>query len=243
MDSLRPRLFVELGVLHGASYFTFCQGSARNGGTTRCFAVDTWKGDEHTGSYDEDVWRHVTLFNSDRYSAFSTLLRQSFDQAAGLFKDGSIELLHIDGLHTYEAVRHDFETWLPKLAPHGVVLFHDSNVHDRNFGVARLVRELEGRYSCFEFLHGYGLAVVAAGGTVPPALRALFEASNDVSRAAQIRQVYGRLGAAIGERLELQNGQQAGARLRSELAQVQSDLANAQEELVKREHGLGGGSP
>src|SRR3954451_5497851 len=164
MDSLRPRLFVELGVLHGVSYFTFCQGSARNGGTTRCFAVDTWKGDEHTGSYDEDVWRHVTLFNSDRYSAFSTLLRQSFDQAAGLFKDGSIALLHIDGLHTYEAVRHDFETWLPKLAPHGVVLFHDSNVHDRNFGVARLVRELEGRYSCFEFLHGYGLAVVAAGG-------------------------------------------------------------------------------
>ena len=139
MDALRPRLFVELGTLHGVSYFTFCQGSARNGGTTRCFAVDTWQGDEHTGSYGEDVWDHVTLFNSVRFSAFSTLLRRSFDEAAVLFEDGSIDLLHIDGLHTYEAVRHDFETWQPKLAPHGVVLLHDSNVHERNFGVARLV--------------------------------------------------------------------------------------------------------
>jgi glycosyltransferase involved in cell wall biosynthesis len=218
MDALRPRLCVELGTLHGVSYFTFCQGSARNGGTTRCFAVDTWQGDEHTGLYTEEVWRHVASFNSERFGAFSTLLRRKFDDAVGLFEDGSIDLLHIDGLHTFEAVRHDFETWLPKLAPAGIILFHDSNVHERDFGVARFMRELEGRYPIFEFLHGYGLSVVAAGGAVPAALRVLFGASKDVSLAAQIRQVYCRLGAGIGQRLELQHERERVANLRSEVA-------------------------
>ena len=56
MEAMRPRSFVELGSLHGVSYFTFCESAHRQGGTTRCFAVDTWKGDEHTGFYNEDVW-------------------------------------------------------------------------------------------------------------------------------------------------------------------------------------------
>ena len=84
---------------------------------TRCLAVDTWQGDEHAGSYGEDVYESAArLSRSHAYGAFSRLLRMTFDEARRHFADGSIDLLHIDGLHTYDAVAQDFETWLPKLS-------------------------------------------------------------------------------------------------------------------------------
>jgi len=161
IQEISPTVFVELGTHTGNSYFGFCQAVAEAGLGTRCYAIDTWQGDAHAGEYSDEVFATVDAYNSAHYSGFSQLLRMTFDQAVDSFADASIQLLHIDGLHTYEAVRHDFETWLPKLAPGAVVLFHDTNIFERGFGVWRLWDELQVRYPySLAFPHSCGLGVL-----------------------------------------------------------------------------------
>ena len=182
---LQPRTLVELGTDRGESYFAFCQSVLENKTGTQCFAIDHWRGDAHAGSYDETTFKDVTAHNRSHYAHFSTLIRSTFDEALDRFAQESIDLLHIDGHHTEEAVRHDLEAWLPKLRPGGILLLHDIAMHGRDFGVWKVWAELAARGRSWSFVQPPGLGVwekPPAGG-LPPLLETLF-ASPDESRTS-----------------------------------------------------------
>ncbi|WP_205028334.1 glycosyltransferase [Oleisolibacter albus] len=204
IDALRPRLFVELGTHKGDSYSAFCQAVVAAESDTLCYAVDTWQGDPQAGLYGDEVLRDLEAYHTPRYDRFSTLIRSTFDEALSYFADGSIDLLHIDGLHTYEAVRHDFESWRPKLSGRGVVLFHDINVREREFGVWRFWDEVRQTCPGLGIPFGHGLGVLAVGPQVPPALARILDAPAEEQQG--ILQLFHRLGrglAAEGDRVRL----------------------------------------
>ena len=162
--ALRPALLVELGVHRGDSYFGMCQTVQENGISCKCYGVDTWTGDAHAGFYDESVFDEVNEYNEENYPAFSRLLRSTFDEAQENFGNSTIDLLHIDGLHRYQAVRHDFDLWYPKVRPGGVVLLHDTAARQGDFQVWKLWEELTGEFPTLEFTHSWGLGILRKPG-------------------------------------------------------------------------------
>jgi GT2 family glycosyltransferase len=214
VDALAPHTVVELGTMTGNSFAAFAQGVQTLGLDAACYAIDTWKGDPHTGFFGEEVFEDWSAFHDRHFGAFSRIVRSTFDEALTKFEDGSVDLLHIDGFHTYESVRHDFESWLPKLSTKAVVLLHDVNVRERDFGVWQFWEELKDRYPCFGFLHGHGLGVVGVGRELPPPLRWLFEhVSPDGQSTYIVRHFFGTLGEAL-----------VGQRRQTVLAEIQTDL-------------------
>ena len=110
-------------------------------------------------------------------------------------------MLHIDGLHTYDAVRHDFENWRAKLSSRAIVLLHDVNVREGDFGVWRYWDELRTQWPSFTFSHGHGLGVLAVGDDVAPELSWLVELESDSDEALLVRRFFSSLGDAL--RLQL----------------------------------------
>src|SRR5215472_13495338 len=197
VELLDPRILVELGTQHGVSYCSFCQAVDELKLPTRCFAVDTWKGDAHATYYKESVYTDLVAEHC-RYKSFSKLLRMTFDEALPQFSDTSVDLLHIDGLHYYEAVKKDYETWRSKLSNRAVVLFHDTMETHDDFGVHQLWRELSLNFPSFNMEHGHGLGILAVGAHPPQAILDFLSTANDHPEATRD------LFAALGRRVLLE---------------------------------------
>jgi predicted O-methyltransferase YrrM len=140
--SLGPATIVEIGRFKGGSTLVFA--TAKDPDAT-LWSYDLG-GERAPGIVGEEVDAEIE----------STLVRFGRDRGVHLVRAdsrsaeppaGGCDLLFIDGDHSYEGVRADYEHWQTAVRPGGHLLFHDAEQPERyaavSPGVARLVAEID----------------------------------------------------------------------------------------------------
>jgi glycosyltransferase involved in cell wall biosynthesis len=148
----QARTVVDLGVDHGFSTFVWGLAARKHGGCV--FGVDMFEGDQFTGkrnTFDEVTER----VKQHKLESCVKICRSDFSSLACVWSK-PIDILHIDGNHTLEAVREDFESWSPHVKPDGIILFHDTHVEE--FGVKDFFASLDPE-CCTSFSHSFGLGI------------------------------------------------------------------------------------
>ena len=144
-------IFVEVGVWKGHSISYLVNKLKQNNNINNCkiYAVDLV---EETTDYNilrdnnanveiekikEIYEKNLELTNTRSYI---TDIKKCSWEAADLFENESIDFCFIDADHTYDSVRKDIISWLPKIKKNGILSGHDYS--DNHPGVPKAVKEL-----------------------------------------------------------------------------------------------------
>lgn len=151
---LRPRRVLEIGTARGGSLYLWLQAAAQD---ATVVSVDLPSG-EFGGGYSS---ARIPLYQSfARSGQCLHLLREdshspeTLEQVTRCFGKEEVDFLFIDGDHTYEGVKADFEQYAPLVRAGGVIALHDilPNAREPAVQVHRLWAQLRDLYQGAEFV-------------------------------------------------------------------------------------------
>ena len=153
VNTIKPKTIVELGVDWGFSSFVFANALSQVNVFGKVYGVDLFTGDGHAGERDtyDSVKETINKFNIKNLE----IIKGDFTEVSKTWNI-PINILHIDGYHTYDAVKNDFTNWSKFVKEDGIVLFHDTAVE--YFGIKDFFKELKNGYK-LEFKHSAGLGI------------------------------------------------------------------------------------
>lgn len=150
VSKIKPEVTVDLGVDYG--YSLFCLANPKIG---TVYGIDSFEGDIHAGHHTDAHEKVLQVINDNDYQNIK-LIKGFFDDVAVTW-DKPIDILHIDGLHTYDAAMNDYQTWKKFLKPDSVIIMHDTTAFK---GVKKVFDEID--LPKMNFTHSAGLGVLSA---------------------------------------------------------------------------------
>jgi predicted O-methyltransferase YrrM len=163
----KPRTVVEIGTANGGTLSIWCAVA-----DPRAIIVSIdLPGGIHGGGYPR--WKSLIYRRFAQPKQALHLLRldshlpATRDQLKAILPPEGIDFLFIDGDHTYEGAKSDFEMYSPLVLRGGLVVFHDICTHppEAKCDVDKFWREIRTRYKSREFVENpnqghYGIGVL-----------------------------------------------------------------------------------
>lgn len=137
----KPKIAVELGVFAGRSLFPIAMALEQNGEGV-IYGIDPWTKaaaiEGENGKENDDWWNNnvdLERIFAGFVSKYAMLglanhcrwMRDTAEDAALTFPDGSVDFLHQDSNHSELVSCRQVDVWFPKLAPNAIWVLDDTD--------------------------------------------------------------------------------------------------------------------
>ena len=161
---LKPQTVLEIGTARGGTLFLWTRLAQPN---ATIVSIDL-PGGKFGGGYKK--WQAITYKRFAKGTQKIHLLRvdshaqSTLEKTRQLFGGKPIDLLFIDGDHSFEGVKKDWEMYSPLVRPGGIVVFHDIAGNYDDTQVKRLWDSIKSDFEHREYVTdsggGYGVGVL-----------------------------------------------------------------------------------
>jgi len=157
LSKLNPKYILEIGTASGGTLFLFSRIASKD---ATIISIDL-PGGAFGGGYPK--WK-IPLFKSFALSKQKIHLiradshkKETLEKTKSILGNRKLDFLFIDGDHTYEGVKKDFEMYSPLVKKGGVIALHDIVQHPPESGceVSTFWNEIKSKYEYIEFVKSW----------------------------------------------------------------------------------------
>ena len=165
-SNLNPQKVMEIGTANGGTLFAHCKLAKDN---ATIISVDL-PGGKFGGGYPE--WKTPIYMEFAKSGQNLHLIRgnshaeDTVKKVKDILRGELLDYLFIDGDHTYDGVKKDFDTYFPFVKSGGGIIFHDIAMHTQSLcEVDKFWDDIKSGYKHHEFIKDvdsgkYGIGVI-----------------------------------------------------------------------------------
>ena len=167
IDKIKPKIIMEIGTFNGGSLFVFSKMLSDNGHIISLdfpgrffFGIPYIKLDKYIYKNFVNKTQKIDILIGDSHSL------EKINEVKEKLNSNKLDILFIDGDHSYQGVKQDYENYRSLVKKDGLIIFHDI-LPGNQYGVDVFWDEVKQNKKYYEFIEdknqiSYGIGILIA---------------------------------------------------------------------------------